>query len=211
MNSQHTVLGSRVVRFAEISNVQSIHGPEFVQDFADRFSFWEKPAGPTEFDIDQGIRFGYGRVQQTRIREIRVFRNAVAIDCQEDTDTASDALIAMCDWAAEQYSFEWVDVFPMQFGYVSNLEIKLERPQFREFEKLRGVAKALDGAIASYGFKLPDYTPAGFSLQTDVRTNAISPGQFLIEKRVGHGADENIFYSEAPLRTQDHLDILKLL
>lgn len=76
------------------------------------------------------------------------------------------------------------------------------------------IRSTLSAGVQAQGFKVAPYERAGFSFQTDgekAQPEGLKPGRFVLERRAGRGFDEDIFYSEAPLSTAAHRDLLELV
>src|ERR1019366_7101267 len=77
------------------------------------------------------------------------------------------------------------------------------------------LAELVTGLVRGYGFTAcPDYEPSSFILFFDNSKFTNPPtfaGSFLVDRRAGAGYEENRYYSQAPLRTADHIALLNEL
>ena len=98
--------------------------------------------------------------------------------------------------------------------YLSRVEVKINRPQglMEVFSRYQETAQMIDRLIEGYGLKVPKFEFWGINLNFDGHgLGVMPPSAFNIERRVGVPFKENVFFSQAPLRTKDHLLILEKL
>ncbi len=95
--------------------------------------------------------------------------------------------------------------------YVSNLEFVMDRfadPPAEYMEALR----ILNSHLHEYSTQIPKLVPTGFTFNVDaVGLGIMPPSHFTIERRAGIPHKQNIFFSQAPLKTKDHIAILEKL
>jgi hypothetical protein len=133
------------------------------------------------------------------------------------TRISSDASEAFIDqlskWAAEQYDLDTREVLPR--AYFSQVEFVLPRPLSSHFTELGEIGEVIASLVQGYGLKdCPIYEFSGFSMNFDlVKHDDLKPNPqpFAIERRVGSSYDERKYFSQAPLRTQDHKAVLDRL
>jgi hypothetical protein len=98
--------------------------------------------------------------------------------------------------------------------FLSQIEVKIERPQglFEKLPQYENAARIIDRHLEDDGLKLPKYGFFGINLNFDSHGLGILPPAFFnIERRVGFSFDKNVFFSQAPLRTKDHVALLEKL
>jgi hypothetical protein len=132
---------------------------------------------------------------------------------RESSDASDAFLDQVIEWAAKEYILDTKEVLPR--GYFSQVEFVLSKPLSRHFTELGEIGEAITSYVHGYGLKdCPSYEFGGFSMHFDlVKYDDLkpSPQPFAIERRVGSSYDERKYFSQAPLRTQDHKAVLERL
>lgn len=127
---------------------------------------------------------------------------------------ASDAFLdSLIQWAAKEYGLDAKEVLPR--SYFSQVEFVPSRPLSSHFTELGEFGEAITSYVQGYGLEnCPSYEFGGFSMHFDlVKHDNMTPRPqpFAIERRVGSSYDERKYFSQAPLRTQDHKAVLERL
>ena len=66
--------------------------------------------------------------------------------------------------------------------------------------------------VASYGQQVPSFEATTLAFQCDLsKVENINPEMFTFERRAEKPFDSGLFYSAAPLKTADHLELLNEL
>ena len=101
----------------------------------------------------------------------------------------------------------------MPRAYFHQVEFVLPKPLSQHFGELQLIGAAISAFVNGYGVEnCPLYEFGGFSMNFDlVKFFDLQPmpQPFAIERRVGSKYEENKYFSQAPLRTQDHRAILE--
>jgi hypothetical protein len=161
----------------------------------------------------QPITFQGGKItinkRDVGIIQIQFVQNMIVVDTQTSTDDS--------DWIIDDYISTANAENPeaiVQTGppyYLSHVELNLERapelpPQFEE------AGKTIDRFLADYGEVVPKFGYWGVTLNLDSQgLGVLAPAFFALERRVGAAFNAKVFFSQAPLRTKDHLVVLEKL
>lgn len=126
----------------------------------------------------------------------------------DESEAFLEDLIA---WAAKEFTLDTKEVLPR--AYFSQVEFVFAKSLGRHFADLQEIGKAITNFIQGYGLeKCPVFEFGGFTMNYDVvkyEDLKPTPQPFAIERRIGSTHDENKYFSQAPLRTQDHRAILE--
>jgi hypothetical protein len=132
---------------------------------------------------------------------------------RESSDESEEFLEDVIEWAARQYGLDTNEVLPR--AYFSQVEFVLPKPLGQHFAELQEIGTTITNFIRRYGLEYcPMYEFGGFSMHFDVvKFDDLKPNPqaFAIERRVGSRYEENKYFSQAPLRTQDHRAIVERL
>lgn len=152
-------------------------------------------------------------VESLQVQNFPNLATTAGVITRTSTDDAELVLNDLSQWVHAQFNLDVTPVFPRTFQ--SQLELTMEGDLQNHFSFLRPIGKILAEIIKDYGFSAcPTYEPYGFNMYFD-NTKATTPPTlataFSLERRVGAAFEENKYFSQAPLRTQDHEEVLRRL
>jgi len=174
--------------------------PERYQDI-----FPQNPMQPITF---QGGQIAIDK-RAVGILQIQFVQNMIVVDTQTSTDDS--------DWIVDDFITTANTEHPESITpagppyYVSQIEFDLEKPpdlppQFED------AGKIIDRFLAGYGETVPKFGPWGVTLNIDAHElGVLPPAFFALERRVGFPFSAKVFFSQAPLRTKDHIVVLEKL
>jgi hypothetical protein len=126
------------------------------------------------------------------------------------TDSSEEFLEDLIRWAGSEYKLDTKPVRPR--AYFSQVEFVLSKPLSDHFLDLQEIGQSITNLVKGYGLEeCPLFEFGGFSMHYDVAKYEDlkpNPQAFAIERRVGSTYDERKYFSQAPLRTQDHKTVL---
>jgi hypothetical protein len=92
------------------------------------------------------------------------------------------------------------------------MEVKSSIPFGARFERLNGFALKLTTMVQQYGVTIDPYQVTTILLQTDPGlAQPIKPARFIFERRANVPYSGDLFYSEAPVSTEQHMELLEEL
>jgi len=185
-----------------------------------RYEFIKAPSDGTQ--LNQPVDFQAGKfkwsdkvigVEQFVVAYVGNKATSLGVSTRESTDASEAFLEDLIAWASRQYNLDPKEVLPR--SYFSQVEFVLSRPLHERFAELRPISDGITEFVRGYGLEqCPLYEMTGLSLNYDfVKYEDLKPGPqpFAVERRLGATFDENKYFSQAPLRTQDHRTILERL
>ena len=193
----------------------TLYVPDVVQALQRLFGFVQSPSTATEMLPPAGgpLRFQHGKcVHDGRtivVESVELYPNAVAV--QAARSTTDDADIAMEHLLTAGAAF-LAETSPQRL-YVNQLDLTLDTHLDWASPIAARMGPMLSKMIASYNPQLPpDAFAPGFRLAS--LSMLIDPSQFplpcdfRLERRAGMAYSENRYFSQAPLRTDDHIAML---
>lgn len=208
----------------------SFYMPEAVSALKKRYGFVDTPTTLQDYDPNKGIAFRHGKFPITRSailgesapREIlidlfQVFGNGFRVDTRVYIEYVDTFVEDVLKWAAESFGLKILQEHPVLSFYLSQVEVKSDialGTLFNMFNPLAEITKDLfrKYGYESHGLVYPPFEVSGLVLNTDltqVRFPLLSPLTF--ERRVQQPYTSNLYYSTAPLKTLDHLEVLEEL
>jgi hypothetical protein len=217
MHLKSTISAQLIQSFKPITQLTSgqVYVPDLIRLVKERYSFVNAPPLDTTNVSTTPFTFAYGKfIRDSRtvvIDNLRIFPladvtavSATTRSSSEDTDALLSDLV---QWTKEQFGFSIENSLPNV--YLSQLEVILNI-SLSKLTVLNELCAALDARLQTYGLNIPAYRPSGVSLGLDLTT--VSPpqtNQFIIERRANFPWSENIYFSQAPLKTDDHKAFLE--
>ncbi len=166
------------------------------------------PQNPTQPITFQGGKITIDK-REVGILQIQFVQNMIVVDTQTSTDDSNWIADDFIATANMEHPESITPIDPVYF--VSQIELSLEKvpeppPQFDD------AAKIIDRFLAGYGDTVPKFGFWGTTLNIDTEgLGVLAPAFFALERRVGFPFSAKVFFSQAPLRTKDHLVVLEKL
>jgi hypothetical protein len=159
--------------------------------------------------LAEGVTFETGVFDGIVIKKLTVFPLVMHLDSADSTDDAKTALLGILEWARDQFGLGYKPSMITRWAYVSDVTFQADFPLLQKLNPtLNSISVRISEAIRENLKEDLEYRPAKFWLShdPDKRKGTIAP--FSIEHAAFSQDDENRFYSEAPVPTVDHLDMI---
>lgn len=194
---------------------------ELVDGLKARYDFRHTPTGQELINppINQPANFLWGKckikdraltIESLQVQNFAGLSTTVSVTTRTNTDDSDAILADLAQWVFANFAVNTRPVFPM--NYVSQLEFLLDRSISQRLTMLKPLAGLITKFVRGYGFTAcPDYEPSAVYLFFDNSKLTNPPtfaGSFLIDRRAGVPYQENRYYSQAPLKTADHVAAL---
>jgi hypothetical protein len=206
-----TKAASKVVLFVpaeELSPGGVLALPALGEALVKRYQFAQYPKTREEWLDPKGSPFAQGRVGPIEINRLIIYSNAVELTAQTTTEGNEQILEEMLIWATSlglQYTkndqrFRWPT---SELTFTSDISLDALHPA------VRALGDELS-RIVTQSFRMPAlYQTTAVALNLDDMNLKIPPGPFRLERRQGIPFTENMYYSIAPLTTNDHVRVLE--
>jgi hypothetical protein len=185
-----------------------------VKALEERYLFLQVPRTIAEYNLESGVTFlsGVFRGRNT-IDKFQVYARGIICETREETDISDEFLDDVLNWAEADLKLEVPDRASMARAYFSQIEIRFSTSLSNSLNMFSGVGQSISNMVQSYRASVvPPLEASSIKLYMD--TSAMTgpaPFEFLFERRANTSYSENIYFSAAPLRTKDHLQILQEL
>jgi hypothetical protein len=203
---------ARVIRFVEIADLLSgarISLSELIQRTAERYAFEKFPKSFEESDLkDKGIEFFEGNSEFGPIQKFGIFNTGLVLDTRLDTGISQHILSDITMWGEKDLGINNVPQ-SMQFAYVSDVTFYSEVPLLRTHPAVSALADKVSELISQIWGEPIFYSPVAMAIGHDPLTRKNQIAQFRIERRSEAKFSENKYFSEAPLPTVIHWQLLE--
>jgi hypothetical protein len=204
-----SIVLARIVAFLEVRAVDpsgKASPPEIFRQIAAKYAFAKAPQNTTEMDFEKGVEFSTGKFGQINIDRIAIFTNGVVVDTRSSTDDCERVLSNFLSWTKETLGAK---VDPSRKNYVSQILFRSDLRLSLLHPVLTPITERLSTFVTGELKQPIAYEPTSVLLGPDLTLTKLSPVQFSIERRAETPFFENTYFSNAPLRTADHLDVVK--
>lgn len=206
-----SVLLAQAVRSAVAE--RSVYIPDVIHALREKCGFVEVPSSPEEMLPKPGmaLEFGHGRIicdgRTILIYALKIFPQSWSVETGTSTDDSDLVIDALLEWAPAALGVPVAETSPRRV-YGSVLEVILDTPLEAWFPETTKVGEMLSEALRKQGHELPPFHVYSLGMNADP-TKFPHFMDFRIERREGVSYDLNTYFSRAPVRTADHIAVLK--
>ncbi|PBC23448.1 hypothetical protein CK226_09975 [Mesorhizobium sp. WSM4311] len=138
--------------------------------------------------------------------DVEILESGVKVYCKGGGTDVCDAFLEDLVSAAIRFGVKFEETPDFRI-YSSAIEFEMDGNYDALFSRINAIGGLIGGCIASYGGPGDSYRGIGLSFIGLLQGPA--PDPFRIERRANHPMDSNVFFSIAPLRNADHLNVLR--
>ncbi len=208
----NAILLSRVMAFVETFDLSprgAVFFPDLIAGMVKNFRFHKFPQNPEDMGEAKGVVFEEGTWGGTTIFKLTILNNGLLIDTRCDTEQTKALVKGALQWAADNFGVAYRDGMIKRWLYVSDLSVTSEAPlvapnaaAMRLFETAgRHVREIIGKDLA--------YQPIRLVGDFDRHPMNIPLAAFDIQRRADTPFAENRYFSEAPLPTERHYELLE--
>lgn len=179
---------------------------EALAKLGNRYTFTKTPTKLEEIDLQKGVELQEGRLGEIRIDRIIIFMNGIVVDTRSSTDDSEKVLKDIIDLAYEAFG---ATIRPARQTFASQLVFRSDMHLVALNPVLPKIADVLTQQTSADMKHLFTYEPTAVLFNVDTAQAKTPPAMLSIERRVDVPFDENTYFSQAPLRTAEHFEILE--
>ncbi len=192
--------------------------PEAGRALQERYAFLSIPT-PEELlptDPSTGFAFKHGKLEKDGrsilIDFLQVFPTGVSVTTRTNTTDSDIVLNDVLAWAKEQFKLEFEE-FKTGVAHSSQLEIRLDSSLPELFPFLSEIGRAItNGLDEGWWEPKPSYELININFWIDkAKYPVLAPGIFRLDRRENVPFEQNVYYSEAPMSTDNHIAVLQRL
>ena len=204
--SQVTYLSTIVRRAGQI------YIPNAVANFQQRYSFIEVPESSSYFNPAGGIKFKHGKFEDISIAELSLYPDGIVANSSVPVEVIERFVDDVVRWTEDALQAEEISSLPRVKLFDSHIIVQSAIEIGSTLQKIEGLGRMISNLLDQYGTVTKPYTISGIELHNDQPdTGMYKTSSFNFERRVDQPFSRNMYFSTAPLRTNDHLELLNLL
>jgi hypothetical protein len=207
------VILARVLEFVETFDLNPsgrVSFPALVQGIVERFGFLKFPQKYEDFDESKGVEFIGGHWDGITVESLKIFNNGLMLDTRASTADSERILEEGLVWASSEFGLEFNPRMISRKGYVSNLTFYSDVPILgKDDSPVRRLTHRAKDAFGRITGETAMWEPIILTLNSEGIPRKPLHAPFTIQRRAEAAFSENKFYSEAPLPTDIHLNLLE--
>jgi hypothetical protein len=207
-------IGIESSRIVLLTQVHRPSGPLYLPDanakMAERYSFVKSPA--PEQASDAVLTFSVGKFQDVQINELSIYSDGLIVSSPSSTDILDAFIDDLLSWAESELGLVQAPTAQPKKYYESSIVVHSMSDLPAALRPRNDLTAVLELALESAGIECP-YKFTGFLFDADPASfpGTRKPFRFIVDRRVGVPFSQHLFFSQAPLRTKDHLNLLESL
>lgn len=182
--------------------------PDAAKKLIERYSFVKGPI----LDQPTPYIFSIGKFQDAQIAEFSIYNDGLIVSSASDTDLIDAFIKDLLSWIGKTFGFVQTLTAKPERYYESSLVVRSTCDLASTLRPKNDVIAVLASAMKSAQIKAP-FAMTGFILDCDPAEilGKRKPFRFVIDRRLGVPFSENVFFSQGPFRTKDHVGALQSL
>ena len=153
-----------------------------------------------------------GRFRDHQIDKLSIYNDGFLISAQTNTVILDDFIEEAVYAVKNRFSLTEQTIDEPQTVYDSQVVVQGKFSISDGVPRLGAIAqKKLSECFGRYGTER-EYSVTGFTMRSDPdKTTRLSASSFSLDRRINVSFEKELYFSEAPLKTDDHLDLLRSL
>jgi hypothetical protein len=207
------IITSRALAFIDVNEILSggnIYLPDVSKILASEFDFQKVPTKAEEFNMGDGIEFKLGRNKAVVIERVVIFYGLVLLETKSTTEVSKQTLLEVFRTVFSKMNTSFSEELIKRWAFISFLTFYTDFPLLAQYsDPLKSLAQKITKAVSQIFSEDLEYEPLEIKIghEPNLRKNDIA--SFTIQHRLGTHFSENKYYSEAPLPTDLHWQLLQ--
>jgi hypothetical protein len=205
------ILLARALAFFETVDVtprKGIFFPELIKGLVQHCSFQQFPKTIEQWTSNDGAQFETGKLGELTIKKLILFPNGVQIDSIAGTEESRQAIRSILEWARDNFEIAYDENTIKEWGYVSDVTFRSDVPLLMTVP-LERLSRSVTTEISKLLKLETVYQPTGITVGHDPLLRKYGRAAFTIQKRAEVPLTDNKYFSEAPLATDVHIELLR--
>ena len=211
-----------VIRAESVRAVRTVGGdfgylPQAVSALVKEYGFIGLPTTQelATSDPTKGIAFRRGKLdigeKLIPIDYMQIFPAGLSVATHSHTSESDVVLDHIMNWAQSTFRLAFEPIKP-GIGHSSALELRLDKPLPELLPLVRDVGNAITKGLDKWWGFDPNYELITLNMWFDrTKYPQFAPTLFRLERRENVGFEQEVYFSEAPMSTDNHIAVLTRL
>lgn len=183
--------------------------PDLTRSFGETFGFQKSPQTLEEFDLKKGVTFLNGKIGRRPIQKFVIWEGLLAVESNTSTMESTELLNEILNWAVLEFKINFEPDWITHFAYVSDVTFYSDAPLLKFSRAMTDLTSRVTAALSDTWKESLNCEVLGFKIGHDSTIRQFNIAGFTIERRANIKFSENQYFSEAPLPTDLHLELLQ--
>jgi hypothetical protein len=207
------IITSRALAFIDVNEILSggnIYLPDLSKILASEFNFQKVPTKPEEFNLGDGVEFKLGKNKKVVIERVAIFYGLVLLETKSTTEVSQQTLMELFRTVFSKMNISFSEELIKRWAFISFVTFYTDFPLLTQYsDPLKSLAEKITKAVSQIFDEDLKYEPLEIKIGHDPNLRKNDIASFTIQHRLGTRFSENKYYSEAPLPTELHLQLLQ--
>jgi hypothetical protein len=187
--------------------------PEAVAKLAARYEFAKFPVLNDLVERRESFSFNVGKFRDAQIQAFRIYTDGLVAESRSNSKIIDAFLDDVLHWASDSLGVKAAPTSAQERHHESALVVRSEKDLAKAMRASKQIATKLNELLHKENYPTREFHPSGliFSADTSAPGSRRKETRFMIDRRVEVPFSESLFFSLAPLPTDDHLDLLTLV
>jgi len=176
-----------------------------------RYGFSISPSSYEELSGDR-IDFRHGQFDGNAIESLEIYSDGIIVTSGSDTDFIDRFFDDLCQLITDDLGLSIIKTHSIDRIYDSTLVVETTKNILKPLEAVSKIGQMVEKGLKETSGLEVVYEPFGWAIAADQTQNpSMKPVTFRIERRIGTEFSMNQYLALAPLKTKQHMDVLKKL
>ena len=206
------ILLARVLAYIDVREMSSgrhVSLPAVVEELVTRYKFQKYPKTLQELDVSRGLEFHSGTSGKLPIDKLTIWDSTLVIENQVSTDSAKQTLEEILQWSAHSFGLQYRPGDIKRFAYVSDVSFQCDASLLLVNPAIEVLCAKTSELLSKIWQEPVQYLPVGVRIGHDPVSRKLGIAPFSIERKGNARFAENRYFSEAPLPTRVHIELLE--
>jgi hypothetical protein len=195
------------IELADLNPKGKVFLPDLIKEIAERYKFQRLPK--FEEREKDGLVFEEGKIGNKVIKKLTIFDLLIVLETASNTSDSKQLIEELLVWGAAKFDLNYHPNSITSFGYVSAVTFHSAVRILDVSPALRKIAKATGDAVSEMRKENLPYETTNITIGYDPQARKNPIASFIITRRSETKFSENKYYSEAPLPTDLHVQLLE--
>jgi hypothetical protein len=174
-----------------------------------RFQFSKGPSTASELDLSKGVTFEAGHYGGSNIGKFVITNVVFYLDTADSTDTSQSVLMDLFQWASTEFELKFEKSSIRRWAFLNNVVFSTDFPLLDYQNPIfSSVGDKIGSAVSAAMGEEVIYRSSAVTFSHDPLLRQNNIADFVIQHRATTSFKENVFWSEAPVSTRLHLELL---
>jgi hypothetical protein len=197
---------SRIIYLTQVVRPEGqVYLPDAAAKLVERYSFVRHPS--IEQIVAPQVTFAIGKFKDVQIDELQIYPDGIIVAARCNTAVLDEFVGDLFAWAKDTFGLIIPSTTKSEKFFESIVVVKSTKDLALSISPRNDVAQLFNDLFAD---KAASFRISGFTLDCDPAQflGRRKPLRFTLERRAAIPFADNVFFSHAPLRTDDHLRLL---